>query len=178
MPESQQSIKGTQMIVDDIVNTTGRIVLDVGCGEGKWGKLLKSRSPIRVDGVEVWQPYIDKYKLARFYDNLFNIDIKEFDFTGKDYTTVILGDVFEHLTKEEALDLLSTLKTHMQTIYLTLPITICIQDGEAIGNPYESHLYQWSDKEVQLDLGFTLLNVSVNDNGLVAVGCYKWSSNV
>ena len=171
MPESQQSQKGTQIITSKILNTS--IVLDIGCGEGKWGKLLKGNVK-RIDGVEVWKPYIDKYTLHKYYDKLFNIDILDFDFTNKEYTVVILGDVFEHITKDKAITLLTTLKANVTTIYLTLPITVCIQDGNIIGNPFETHHYQWSDKEVRYVLGFELLNVSVNDNGLVAVGCYEW----
>lgn len=172
MPESQQSAKGTNMIKDRILQRPQDRVLDIGCGEGKWGKLL--RGFIEVDGIEVWEPYIDKYNLKKYYGTLYNIDMLEF----KDYNMydiVILGDVFEHVPYGDGIVFLNKLKVSVDKIYLTIPVTVCIQDGNAIGNPYETHHYQWSDKEIQIDLGFKLLNVSVNDNGLVAVGCYEWS---
>ena len=172
MPESQQSKIGTDIIVSRILSNTNRTVLDVGAGEGKWGKLLKDKV-IRIDGVEVWTKYITKYNLHNFYNSIFNTNIKEFIFDTK-YNIAILGDVLEHLHKEEAEQFLIVLKENVETIYLTIPVTVCIQDGNAIGNPFETHYYQWSDKEIRYDLGFELLNVSVNDNGLVAVGCYEW----
>ena len=171
MPESQQSHKGTQIIIGKISNVS--TVLDVGCGEGKWGKLLKNKVK-RIDGIEVWQPYIDKYNLKSLYKTLTKVNMLELDFIGTNYDVVILGDVLEHVSRDEAMKFLDTLKANVGTIYLTLPITVCIQDGNLIGNPFETHHYQWSDKEVRYDLGFELLNVSVNDNGLVAVGCYEW----
>jgi len=173
MPESQQSKIGTDMIVSRILSNPDNVVLDVGAGEGKWGKLLKGKVA-KIHGVEVWEKYIIKYKLHNFYDELVNVNMKDFVFNIP-YNVAILGDVLEHLPIEEAMAFLAKLKVNVDTIFLTLPITICIQNGESIGNPFETHHYQWSDKEVQIDLGFTLLNVSVNDNGLVAVGCYEWN---
>jgi len=172
MPESQQSKIGTNIIISRILSDTNRIVLDVGAGEGKWGKLLKGKVD-RIDGIEVWEKYITKFNLHSFYDNLFKVNMKDFSFPTK-YNIAILGDVLEHLPKEEAEQFLTVLKSNVEVIYLTIPITVCIQDGNLIGNPFETHHYQWSDKEVRYELGFELLNVSVNDNGLVAVGCYEW----
>lgn len=172
MPESQQSEIGTSIIVNKILNTPNSIVLDVGCGEGKWGKLLKGKVDT-VDGIEIWQPYIDKYNLSSYYDTLYNTDARKF-VPNKKYNIAILGDVLEHMIKDDAILFLNNLKIAVDVIFLTIPVTVCIQDGNLIGNPFETHHYHWSDKEIRFDLNFTLLNVSVNDNGLVAIGCYEW----
>jgi len=173
MPESQQSEKGTNIIVQKIIQQPHQVILDVGAGEGKWGKLLKGKVD-RIDGIEVWESYISKYGLRRFYDELYQVDMRNFDFPLQ-YNTAILGDVLEHVSKEDALIFLDKLKANVSRIFLTIPVTVCIQDGNAIGNPYETHHYQWSDKEIRFELGFELLNVSVNEIGLVAVGCYEWA---
>lgn len=173
MPESQQSKIGTDIIVNKILSNPNQIVLDVGAGEGKWGKILKSKVN-RIDGIEVWKPYIDKYELSLYYDTLYNVDIRKFVYDKK-YNIAILGDVLEHLLEDDAILFLNKLKEMVDVIFLTIPVTVCIQDGNLIGNPFETHHYHWSDKEIRFDLGFTLLNVSVNDNGLVAIGCYEWN---
>ena len=173
MPESQQSELGTSIIVNKILSNPNRAVLDVGCGEGKWGKLLKGRVST-LDGIEVWEPYIQRYNLSQFYDTIYNVDMREFVFDKK-YDVVILGDVLEHVVRDDALTFLNMFKENVSVIYLTIPITVCIQEGDPWGNPFENHRCQWSDKEVRYELGFTLLNVSVNENGLVAIGCYEWS---
>jgi predicted TPR repeat methyltransferase len=172
MPQSQQSEKGTRIVLEKIMNNPNQVVLDVGAGEGKWGKLLKGKVTL-IDGIEVWKPYINRYQLYNLYNTLYTVDLRSFS-PDKKYDTAILGDVLEHLKKEEALTFLANLKSHVDTIFLTIPITVCIQDGNAIGNPYETHHYHWSDKEIRYELGFTILNFSVNDNGLVAIGCYEW----
>jgi hypothetical protein len=172
MPQSQQSERGTFIIVDKILKIPTQIVLDIGAGEGKWGKLLKDKVK-RIDGVEIWKPYITRYQLHNFYDTLYAVDLRSFRF-DKEYDVVILGDVLEHLAREEAVVIIHSLKLQVKSIYLTIPITVCIQDGNVIGNPFETHQCHWSDKEIRNDLGFTLLNISVNDNGLVAIGCYEW----
>jgi len=172
MPESQQSEIGTSIIIDKILSTTNNVVLDVGCGEGKWGKLLKGKVDI-IDGIEIWKPYIEEYNLSLYYDTLYNVDVIKFVYDKK-YNIAILGDVLEHMERDDAVSFLNNLKTAVDTILLTIPVTVCIQDGNLIGNPFETHHYHWSDKEIRFELGFTLLNVSVNDNGLVAIGCYEW----
>lgn len=173
MPESQQSEKGTNIIVNKILSTSNQVVLDIGAGEGKWGKLLKGKVD-KIDGIEIWKPYIDKYNLHNFYDILYNVNMSSFNFETK-YNTAILGDVLEHLPRDQAEVFLNRLKSEVNIIFLTIPVTVCTQNGNAIGNPFETHHYQWSDKEIRFELGFTLLNVSVNENGLVAIGCYEWN---
>lgn len=172
MPESQQSALGTSMIVDRILKNPNRTVLDVGCGEGKWGKLLKGKVN-RLEGIEAWEPYLKKFNLSPWYDQIHVIDMRNFNFDKK-YHVAILGDVLEHVDRESGLQFLIKLKANVDVIYLTIPITVCIQEGDPWGNPFENHRYHWSDKEIRYELGFTLLNVSVNDNGLVAIGCYEW----
>jgi hypothetical protein len=110
-------------------------------------------------------------RLHNFYDELVNEDIRTFDISSG-YDVVILGDVLEHITRDEAVVFIEKLKKHSKCIYLTIPISYCPQ-GAAQGNPFEAHKYHWSDKEIR-GLGFKLLNVSVNEIGLVAVGCYSW----
>ena len=183
MPQSQQSELGTNIIVNKITSNPGSFVIDFGAGEGKWGKLLKTKVA-HISGVEVWAAYISKYNLRRHYDEIYNVDLRSIDFSNEHglilenkYDTAILGDVLEHMSKDDATKFLNDLKSKVSTIYLTIPITICIQDGNVLGNPFETHCYQWSDKEIRYELGFNLLNVSVNDNGLVAVGCYEWMKN-
>jgi len=167
MPESQQSEIGTLKIVKIIKSNPQCKILDIGCGEGKWGKLLKDF--VRIDGIEVYKPYIEKYNLNQYYNKIYNVDMRDFNLYPR-YDIIILGDVLEHISKEDAVLFISRLKQRVTNIFLSIPITFCPQ-GEVDGNKYEKHLYHWSDKEIR-GLGFKMLNVGVNDNGLIAVGCY------
>lgn len=43
-------------------------ILDVGPGEGTFGKGLQ---PLRIDALEIYQPYIDEFDLKSIYRNVF-----------------------------------------------------------------------------------------------------------
>lgn len=175
MPESQQPERGTSLIQSGILSKSNRKVLDIGAGEGKWGRRLKGKVPL-ITGVEVWQPYVNQYSLHSLYDHLIIDDVRNLtkeQIAGFD--VVVMGDVLEHLSKTDAIEVLAKLKAGVKEIYLSIPVTVCIQ-GAANGNPFEEHKYHWSDREIRDELGFQILNFGVNDNGLVCVGTYVWKS--
>ena len=173
MPESQQPSDGINHVHQEILKTPKVNVIDVGAGEGKWGKLLKGKVDL-VNGIEVWEPYIKKYNLLSLYDTLHNVNMMEFKYDDADYDVMILGDVLEHLKYEDAITFINEAKKHVATIYLIIPISLCVQDGSYYGNPFESHLYQWKDEELKELFGFKSIHVGFNPNGLVKIGTYKW----
>jgi predicted TPR repeat methyltransferase len=171
MPKSQQPELGEQMVCKQI--RPGAVVLDIGAGDGKWGKLLRERARI-IHAVEVFPANAQKCREAVVYDEVFECDIRDFAEDTNRYTTAILGDVLEHLPHHDALKLLDRLRGSVSEIFLIIPINVVHQDGDYWGNPYETHLYHWSDYELRMKQGFTLLNIGVNENGLVAIGAYVW----
>lgn len=176
MPTSQQPEDGILIIEKLILENPKQNIIDFGAGEGKWGRRLCQKVQ-RIDGVEIWGPNIEKCCLKVHYNSIFECDMRVFfksRFYCKKYDTAILGDVLEHLHYKDALKFIEDLKKEINTIFLIIPITLCIQDGWAIGNPYETHLYQWTDSEVQQKLGFKLLHMGSNPNGLVQIGTYIW----
>jgi SAM-dependent methyltransferase len=170
--ESQQPSDGIEIIKFMIVRNNANSILDIGCGGGKWGRELKGKVSI-LDGVEVWQPYIVQFDLEQLYNHVYNCDIRDFNFE-KEYDIAILGDVLEHLPYDDALKVVEKLKNNVREIYLIIPINVCIQ--QVPGRPFESHLYQWSDKEIRA-LDFKLLHVGTNENHLVAIGSYIWKKD-
>ena len=178
MPDSQQPQQGIDLIVEFFNRNSHKDlrVLDVGAGMGKWSKLLKNKTFL-MDAVEAHAPYIERFGLKALYSNVHNYDIRNFEYEKGTYDIVILGDVLEHLEFDDAIKLIEDMKQKVSIIFLTIPITICVQDGSVYGNEFETHRYQWSDKEIQQILGFKLLNVGGNDNGLVGIGTYIWGRN-
>ena len=85
-----------------------RSILDVGCGHGFYYKLLKDHFK-KFDAVEIWKPYIEEYKLEEIYDNVYNVNILEFDFDY--YDVIILGDILEHIEESEGIALIEKLYT-------------------------------------------------------------------
>jgi len=54
-----------------------RVVLDVGCGFGEWGFIIRTRkhgSPFLI-GVDVWRPYLERIQSLNIYDELIQVKI-------------------------------------------------------------------------------------------------------
>ena len=172
MPDSQQPQAGVDIMVLYFSENPGLRVVDVGAGMGKWSKLTRHLVG-GIDAVEAFQPYISRFSLTDLYDQVYNEDMRTFGFSGG-YDVAILGDVLEHIEKPEALIFIEKLKSCVGRIFLTIPISLCIQDGSFYGNEFETHRYQWADDEIQSELGFTMLHSGPNENGLVMIGTYEW----
>ena len=115
---------------------TSKRVLDVGPGQGTYSELLRELG-YRMDAVEVWAPYVDRFDLRDKYDNVYIANILEFNW--KDYDFIILGDVLEHLEKEDAQELMKQVQFYGKQCLVAIPYTM-EQDGEEYGNTYETHL--------------------------------------
>lgn len=105
-------------------------VLDVGVGCGTYAQLL---AEIPMDGVEIYEPYVQRFDLRSKYKELFIADIRDFDITP--YTYLILGDVFEHLTFKDARDLLNRIGSKRAMI----AVPYLYEQGMWEGNVHETH---------------------------------------
>jgi autotransporter strand-loop-strand O-heptosyltransferase len=136
MPNSYSYFKPEikQWFIDNVPLSTR--ILDVGPGQGTYSELLRNLG-YRMDAVEVWAPYVDQFSLRNKYDNVYIENIVEFNWT--DYDFIILGDVLEHLGKEDAKRLINAMHFHGKHFLVAIPYTM-EQDGEEYGNTYETHL--------------------------------------
>ena len=114
-------------------------ILDVGAGCGTYSDLLKDYDVGDIDAVEIWQPYIDQYKLNEKYTYVYNKDIRNFseEFLSS-YDFIILGDVLEHLSHEDATELLAKLDRNQKKYVVAVPYSM--EQGEYEGNVHETHL--------------------------------------
>jgi SAM-dependent methyltransferase len=110
-------------------------VLDIGCGQGDYYEMLKDHFK-KIDAVEIWEPYIEEFKLKEKYQNLFNIDIMDFDFDY--YDIIIMGDILEHLSRENAVKLLNKLIHKCKQLIVVVPYLL--PQETVFGNVYEKHL--------------------------------------
>jgi autotransporter strand-loop-strand O-heptosyltransferase len=137
---------------------TSTKILDVGAGEGTYANLLKGCG-YNIDAVEVWKPYIEEFKLSELYGTIYNSDIREFDYS--DYDFIILGDILEHLTAEEGKKVISDIAIAKKQCLVAVPY-LMQQDGDSIGNPYETHHQIDLTKNVMLERYPTLECIYAN----------------
>lgn len=131
-------------------------VLDIGCGLGDWGYILRTRynRKFHLIGVDIHKPYIDKVKRFNLYDTLICQDIRLFveHFPRGMYDVGIMFDVLEHLDKEDGIRVLNMLKLMCNKLIVTLPRGYLKQDP-IDGNIYQKHISAWDVKDFK-DLGF------------------------
>lgn len=138
MPFSSNSGKGhIKRIVGKIKPKTA---LDIGCGVGTYAKLFPN---LEWTGVEIWEPYIEKYDLKSLYPTLHNVDAREWTPTQK-YDVAFLGDVLEHMKVTDARYVLERARECAETVIVSIPIGYYPQDAYE-GNPYEEHItHNWT----------------------------------
>ena len=132
-----------------------RSVLDVGCGFGLWGFICRMYLDvmaervqprdwqIRIDGLEVFEPYIQAHQRA-LYNNILIADIREAAPALDSYDMVIAGDVIEHLDKRDGKTVLRHLyRKARKALLVNIPLGEGWEHGVVHGNPAELHRSQW-----------------------------------
>jgi len=181
MPSSDASV--IPVIIEGIRNlirsgTTPKSVLDVGCGFGKYGFLLREYLEVcygrykpeswvtKIDAVEAFIPYVSDFH-GVLYSNVFKGTLNGVYHKLRKYDIVIAVDVIEHLEKADGWEFLEQLKTlYAKELYISTPATFrglnCMY-----GNwDYDQHRSFWSDED------FKGAEILLN-NGWMAVYRYK-----
>lgn len=135
--------EGKPWMIQKILSRTPGSILDLGAGSGTYARLLRPHLPgAHMSAVEIHAAYVSDYKLWRLYDSVTIGDVRSCDLPEAD--VVILGDVLEHMTLDEALRLWDCARDHAsKAVYLSIPIVEWPQE-EVHGNPYERHVRTWS----------------------------------
>jgi hypothetical protein len=137
--------------MDYVVRLRPKTVLDVGPGYGKWGLLIREaldfmdgrHEPedftVTIDGLEAFE-----YK-SPLHDWVYS-SIRQGDVTVvadelPPYDLVMMGDVIEHITKEEGLRVLRSLLAKSRNVIISTPSFFFNQ--EVLDNPFEQHKSLW-----------------------------------
>ena len=119
-------------------------IIDVGAGCGTYADALPDRI---MDAVEIYEPYITKFKLLSKYNEVFNVNIRDFDCKG--YDLMIMGDVLEHLSVFDAQTYLDYAYNVVDYIVIVVPYQM--KQGVYRGNGFERHLQDDLTEEVFLE---------------------------
>lgn len=120
------------------LSSTPVTVLDIGPGVGTYAKLLAGPAVSRLTGIEIWEPYVHTYRLAEHYDEIIVGDAREVELPTSD--VVVLGDVAEHMSREDAVRLWERAgAAARRAVYLSIPI-VHYEQHAIEGNPHEHHV--------------------------------------
>ncbi len=118
-------------------------ILDVGCGQGDYADMLTDYFG-KFDAVEIFEPYIEQFNLKERYNNVYNVNILDFDF--EHYDIIIMGDILEHLSREDAVTLIDKLKDKCNELMIVVPYYL--PQDTVNDNIYERHLQPDIDDEI------------------------------
>lgn len=113
-------------------------ILDLGAGAGKSSELFRGHYEF-IDAVEIYEPYITRFDLASKYRIIYRSDIRELTpefLSGYDW--LIAGDVLEHLSVEDAQELIEKSRNALCRMLIQVPFLY--KQGEWEGNKHEAHL--------------------------------------
>ena len=113
-------------------------MLDIGAGDGKWARVLGSHVR-HIDAVEIFEPYIERYNLKELYQNVYLQNFLEFEFDH--YDLVVMGDVFEHVTQEEAFNWLTKVRDKVLDLVIIVPFEYR-QDWDGVYENVYGHHHQ------------------------------------
>lgn len=153
MPSSQLNTIEPAMRL--IMELNPRTILDLGVGFGKWGFLCReyletgkhrvfkrSDWKVRIEGVEVFKPYIDEFGpfQSGIYDRIYHRDLDNPDshawIAATHYNLYLAMDVLEHIRSWNSL---------LESIPPKSAVIAVVPNGESIqgcmfGNPKEEHV--------------------------------------
>lgn len=146
MPVSNPETK--PWIMEHVLKLQPKTVLDVGAGKGVYLNAIRQfmGKAVHVTAVEVWEPYIKFFSLKSRYDEVIQEDVRKIeDFK---YDLVILGDVLEHMSVEEAMALWDKVSKQAKYAVIAIP-TVHMPQGAVNDNPYEVHVEEdWTPEKV------------------------------
>jgi predicted TPR repeat methyltransferase len=165
--------------LERIIALNPQSVLDVGCGFGLWGflcreyldvwhgRVLPEQWQVRIDGVELFEPYIQAHQRA-VYTQVFVADIRQAVEAIDAYDLIIAGDVIEHLDKADGAAVLDRLYAKTQKALLfNVPLGPGWEHPEAYGNPGELHRSQWTPEDtVQYPSEATVFDIPCGKYGV------------
>lgn len=157
MPTSRPEI--IPAVVNTVMKLSPKSILELGIGFGKYGYLFReylevwpsSDNPSRVneknweiiiDGIEIHSLYLSEFHHT-IYDKIIIGDCRvEIDSAGQ-YDLIFMGDMIEHMPKEDGFKLLDKCLKHAKNILVTTP-NYFNKQGSEFGNEHERHHCSWT----------------------------------
>jgi 2-polyprenyl-3-methyl-5-hydroxy-6-metoxy-1,4-benzoquinol methylase len=147
----------------DRIGLEGKIILDLGCGRGSYGYLLKKiyGQSFRIIGVDVYSDYFHSPSyVGKYYDQYFLKDIRNLNYTSILFDIALACDVIEHISQDDAIRLINKLHSLEKLIILSIPIApkhwiqaSTFEDA----NPAEKHVNNWTLNQVEKLLSLKLV---------------------
>jgi len=141
-------------------------ILDIGCGKGKWGFLIKTsyQQPKKIIGIDIWLQYLKYSKHHKVYDDVVLADARYLPIKDSSFDVVLGCEILEHLSSSVDGDKLlkEAERVCKEKVIISTPHELQEQ-GEVDSNPFQKHRIRWRPKDLKkrgyrvYGIGFSLL---------------------
>jgi SAM-dependent methyltransferase len=145
MPTGNLLVAARQVEIAASLDPVPQLILDVGCGYGKYGVLLREYIDglPEVHGVEMWEQYVAPFRLRGIYDQLSVGNALAIPALVLDqYDLINMGDVIEHMDKDAALEFLARCRGR---VLINTPVDF-FHNGDGLP-PTEDHVSHWTEQD-------------------------------
>ncbi|MFA5364146.1 MAG: class I SAM-dependent methyltransferase [Candidatus Bathyarchaeia archaeon] len=140
----------------------GYTILDVGCGWGKWGSLIRTcwyrttrgkgdTIPRLLIGADLFRPSLKRVKSHKIYDDVVLCHAAFLPFREDIVDVVLAIEMLEHIAKTEGTKVLNELEqVSKETVIVSTPHLSPYREGTMSPegfNPYDAHISKWSVKD-------------------------------
>ena len=134
-------------ILQKVLEIQPKSIIDVGAGAGTYSTLLRKHLPdTQFIAIEIYGKNIEQYKLEDIYDEVIYADVRLLNSFAADL--VIFGDVLEHMSQVEAINVWDVARHSAKWGIISIPIVHYAQ-GEVDGNIHETHVVDdWNNLKV------------------------------
>jgi hypothetical protein len=145
-------------ILELIIETKPRQLLDIGIGFGKYGFLAREYLELwqpgsvygsrthRIDGIEAFEAYLTPLHHL-IYDHIYTGDARDIlPALNDQYDLILMIDVFEHFSYDDGRKVLEYCRRCGRNILISVP-RIMSEQEDVFDNPYETHRYNWKRKD-------------------------------
>ena len=132
------------------INLDNKSILDIGCGLGDWGYMLRTRKTgaFHIDGLDLRQQYLDRIPEG-LYNTLWTQNLQETQ-TLPNYDYIICVQVIEHLDKINGFKLLEEIERNCSTRAIVTTPYGYMRDFHHLSGWYEEDLRRYGYKCARL----------------------------
>lgn len=143
-------------VMSRIPFVNGKIVIDVACGKGKWGYLVRTDrggDNAYLIGCDAFKPYLHHVKEHAVYDDCILCDAKQLPYRDRIADVIIACEILEHLEKADGYKFLIELeRTCKEKLIVTTP-NVFVSQNKVESNIFQVHKSVWDSRELQ-NMGF------------------------